>query len=43
VANIGVASWLFDHQQTWAVAGLAGILMGAAWNYALSARLIWRR
>jgi len=43
LANIGVATWLFEHDQTWWAAGLAGIVMGATWNYAVSARLVWRK
>jgi dolichol-phosphate mannosyltransferase len=43
LANIGVATWLFENHQTWWVAGIAGIVMGATWNYAVSARLVWRK
>lgn len=41
-ANIGVAAWLFERDQTWIVAGLAGVLMGAVWNYAVSTKFVWR-
>jgi dolichol-phosphate mannosyltransferase len=40
-ANVGVAAWLFDHNASWAVAGLAGILVGAVWNYALTGAYTW--
>jgi dolichol-phosphate mannosyltransferase len=42
VANVGVATWLFEGEQLWWVAGLAGALMGAVWNYVFSNLLIWR-
>jgi dolichol-phosphate mannosyltransferase len=42
VANIGVATWMFEREQTWIVAGLAGVLMGAVWNYAVSTKFVWR-
>ena len=42
VANIGVAAWVFEREQTWIVAGLAGVLMGAVWNYAVSTKCVWR-
>ena len=42
VANIGVAAWVFEREQTWIVAGLAGVLMGAVWNYAVSTKFVWR-
>lgn len=40
-ANIGVAAFLFDHQARWPLAALAGVLAGAVWNYAASARYTW--
>lgn len=44
VANVGVAEWLFDEQrQGWVVAALAGILVGAVWNYTTSSFYTWGR
>lgn len=43
VANIGVATYLFDHHAAWAPAALAGILVGAVWNYAATALYTWGR
>lgn len=41
-ANVGVAVWLFDRQNAaWALAGLAGIAVGAVWNYAVSGVYTW--
>ncbi len=42
VANVGMASWLYVHQPTWWLAGAAGAIMGAFWNYSLSTLLVWR-
>jgi dolichol-phosphate mannosyltransferase len=42
VANIGVAEWLFAEEPKWWLAGLAGAIMGAVWNYSMSSRLVWQ-
>ena len=41
-ANVGVASYLFAEQQVWWVAGIAGILVGSVWNYAVSSIFTWQ-
>ncbi len=41
-ANIGVASYLFAEQQVWWVAGIAGIIVGSVWNYAVSSIFTWQ-
>ncbi|MEP2533267.1 glycosyltransferase family 2 protein [Shimia sp.] len=44
LANIGVAVYLFESASTiWFASALAGILVGAAWNYAASALLTWNK
>jgi len=43
IANVNIASWLFQQQSVWWVAGLAGALVGVVWNYAASTTLVWRR
>ena len=43
VANINIASWLFQRQSVWWVAGFAGALVGVVWNYAASNTFVWRR
>lgn len=44
VANIGIAAFLHDVRYgTWAASALAGVLVGAVWNYALSSRFVWGR
>ncbi|MGY4397776.1 dolichol-phosphate mannosyltransferase [Sphingomonas sp. UYAg733] len=44
VANVGVAAFLYDARaDTWAFSALAGIMVSAVWNYALSSRFTWGR
>ena len=43
IANINIASWLFQSRQVWWAAGLAGALVGVVWNYAASNTFVWRR
>jgi dolichol-phosphate mannosyltransferase len=43
LSNVGVAAFLFQHENSWWVAGLAGILVGAVWNYAVSSIFTWRK
>ncbi len=43
LANVGIADYLFsDFRYGWISAGLAGILVGAVWNYATTSVLTWR-
>lgn len=41
LANVGIASYLFENRTQWIVAALAGILVGAVWNYAVSQIYTW--
>jgi dolichol-phosphate mannosyltransferase len=41
-ANVGIASYLFNANQTWWVAGVLGVIVGAVWNYAMSSIFTWR-
>jgi dolichol-phosphate mannosyltransferase len=43
VANVGIADFLFGQDYDWWVSGICGILVGAVWNYAMSALFTWRR
>jgi dolichol-phosphate mannosyltransferase len=43
IANIGVASWVYGGQPSWWIAGTAGALMGAVFNYAASSALTWHQ
>ena len=42
VANIGIASYLFAEQERWWLAGVAGIIVGSVWNYAVSSIFTWK-
>ena len=41
VANVGIASYLFESNAQWVVAALAGIAVGAVWNYAITQLYTW--
>jgi dolichol-phosphate mannosyltransferase len=41
LANVGVAAVVFGRGQTWLLAGLAGALIGAVWNYAIASTYTW--
>lgn len=43
LANVGVASWIFEAHSFWVLSALAGILVGAVWNYAVTAVYTWKR
>ena len=43
LANIGIASYLFTRNKMWVLAALAGILIGAVWNYAMTASYTWAK
>ena len=43
-ANVGVATFLFEYQGAlWTLSALAGVAVGAVWNFALSSRFTWGR
>lgn len=44
LANVGIANYLFQGGHSgWLLSALAGILVGAVWNYAVTAVYTWRR
>jgi dolichol-phosphate mannosyltransferase len=43
LANIGIGTWFNAQASHWWVAGLAGVLVGAVWNFAASSFVTWRR
>jgi dolichol-phosphate mannosyltransferase len=43
VSNVGIAAVLFREDYSWWFSGLAGILIGAVWNYAASSVFTWRK
>jgi dolichol-phosphate mannosyltransferase len=43
LGNVGIAAYLFRHHTVWVVAALAGIVVGAVWNYAVTALYTWKK
>jgi dolichol-phosphate mannosyltransferase len=43
VANVGIATYAFAAHQTWWAAGIAGVIVGSVWNYAVSSIFTWKR
>ena len=43
VANVGVASYVFNGDHSWWMAGLAGVIVGSVWNFAMSSVFTWNR
>jgi len=43
VANVGIASALFGQDYSWWLSAIAGILVGAVWNYGASSVVTWRK
>lgn len=41
LSNISMASWVYAGQKPWWIAGLAGALTGAFWNYGISSGFVW--
>ena len=42
ISNVGVATLIYAQDTVWWIAGLGGAVMGAVWNYAVSAVFVWR-
>lgn len=42
LSNAGVAYWILSYNPDWWLAGLAGALMSATWNYVVSAAFVWQ-
>lgn len=43
LANVGIATYLFETRMQWMLAALAGVLVGAVWNYAVTQVYTWGR
>jgi len=41
LSNVGVAAFLFANKTQWVAAALAGVLVGAVWNYAITQIYTW--
>jgi dolichol-phosphate mannosyltransferase len=42
LANVGVAQYLFERDSFWISSAIAGVLVGAVWNYAVTAVYTWK-
>ena len=42
-ANIGIAAYLFERDTFWAASAMVGVLVGAVWNYAVTAVYTWKK
>ena len=43
LANVGIANQLYREEVPWLWSALAGIAVGAVWNYAVTSVYTWRR
>lgn len=43
LANVGIATQLFESDTGWFLAALAGVIVGAVWNYAVTRLYTWGR
>lgn len=43
LANVGIGMWVNAQDGRWWIAGLAGVLIGAVWNFAASSFITWRK
>jgi dolichol-phosphate mannosyltransferase len=43
VANVGIGTWVNAHDGRWFLAGMAGVLIGAVWNFAASSFVTWKK
>ena len=41
LANVGIATWLYQHGLVWWLAAGIGVAAGSIWNYALSSTYVW--
>lgn len=41
MANVGIATYLFEQRAQWFVAAVSGVLVGAVWNYAVTRLYTW--
>jgi len=42
LANVGIANYLFKHDSYWILSAVAGIAVGAVWNYAVTRKYTWQ-
>lgn len=42
-ANVGIAGYLYEQHTGWVTSAVVGVLIGAVWNYAVTAVYTWKR
>ena len=42
ISNVGIASWIYEQDRAWQIAGLAGAIVGVFWNFMVSSTYVWR-
>lgn len=42
IANVGIASYLFQMKTKWIIAAVSGILVGAVWNFSVTQFYTWK-
>jgi dolichol-phosphate mannosyltransferase len=43
ISNVGIATWIYDYDSVWWIAGLGGAMIGTVWNFVVSAAFVWRQ
>jgi dolichol-phosphate mannosyltransferase len=43
IANVGIAAYVFRADEAWWIAGIAGVIIGSVWNYAVSSVFTWKK
>ena len=43
ISNVGIATWIYDYDSVWWIAGLGGAIIGTVWNFVVSAAFVWRQ
>jgi dolichol-phosphate mannosyltransferase len=42
ITNVGIANYMFINLYSWWLSGVAGVIVGAVWNYAATSVFTWR-
>jgi dolichol-phosphate mannosyltransferase len=42
IANVGIAQYFFQQNGLWAASAIAGIVIGAVWNYVVTSVFTWK-
>jgi dolichol-phosphate mannosyltransferase len=43
ISNIGIATWIYNYDSQWWIAGLGGAIISSVWNFVVSAAFVWRQ